>query len=184
MARVPRAPPTGRSSIRRSSRARTSRPGRPSPVTERSRSSATAAMLASASPRKPRVWMRARSSTVVNLLVLWRSTATATSSAGMPQPSSVTSISALPPRSTATSTRRAPASSALSSSSRTSEAGRSITSPAAILPLISGGRRRMLTCGAPAAARTAPSGRPAARVARGPAPEGRPAPGVRAEGAS
>ena len=79
----------------------------------------------------------------------------ATWSGGIPVPSSVISIRALPPCSTATSMRRAPASRALSRSSRTTEAGRSMTSPAAILPLISGGRRRMLTSAGFAVARRA-----------------------------
>src|SRR6266853_1885688 len=51
----------------------------------------------------------------------------------MPQPLSVTWISFLPPPSTCTRMRVAPASSAFSSNSLSTEAGRSTTSPAAIL---------------------------------------------------
>ncbi len=51
----------------------------------------------------------------------------------MPCPSSVTRIHLPPPSSRATSTRPAPASRAFSISSLTTDAGRSITSPAAIL---------------------------------------------------
>src|SRR5664279_1329447 len=55
------------------------------------------------------------------------------SSRTIPQPSSVTWISFLPPASTVTRMRRAPASNAFSNNSLTTEAGRSTTSPAAIL---------------------------------------------------
>jgi hypothetical protein len=55
-----------------------------------------------------------------------------TSPAGMPQPSSWIFSSRRPPPRTSTVIRRAPASSAFSTSSRTTDAGRSTTSPAAI----------------------------------------------------
>jgi hypothetical protein len=58
----------------------------------------------------------------------------------MPLPSSVTTMRATPPASSATSIAPAPASSAFSTSSFTTEAGRSITSPAAICPWTIGGR--------------------------------------------
>ena len=51
----------------------------------------------------------------------------------IPDPSSITRIMRLPPDSTSTRIDRAPASSAFSSSSFTTDAGRSTTSPAAIL---------------------------------------------------
>ena len=63
----------------------------------------------------------------------WLATASGSSSAAMPQPSSATRISSPPPCSTVTSIRRAPASTEFSSSSLSTLAGRSITSPAAIL---------------------------------------------------
>jgi hypothetical protein len=55
------------------------------------------------------------------------------SSRSMPQPSSAMRISRRPPLSTSTRTSLEPASSAFSSSSLTTDAGRSTTSPAAIL---------------------------------------------------
>ena len=61
----------------------------------------------------------------------------------MPWPSSLTRISAAPPSRRSTVTVRAPASSAFSTSSFTAEAGRSTTSPAAILLTSASGSRRM-----------------------------------------
>src|SRR5882724_8456423 len=58
----------------------------------------------------------------------------------MPSPSSRTAISSSPPAARRTSTCPAPASSAFSISSFTTEAGRSMTSPAAIWPCTAGGR--------------------------------------------
>src|SRR2546427_12161620 len=107
-------------------------------VTRRTR--ATAAMLGSASPRKPSVATVGRSSARASLLVAWRAKATCASSAVMPSPSSRTAISSSPPAASRTSTCSAPASSAFSTSSFTTEAGRSITSPAAICPCTAGGR--------------------------------------------
>src|SRR5215467_5776084 len=60
----------------------------------------------------------------------------------MPEPSSATRISPSPPPAIATLMRRAPASIAFSISSLTTLAGRSTTSPAAILLTISGGSCR------------------------------------------
>src|SRR5216683_2011596 len=57
----------------------------------------------------------------------------------MPQPSSTTRIKSAPPCSISTSIRLAPASTEFSSSSFTTLAGRSITSPAAILVMTAGG---------------------------------------------
>ena len=97
--------------------------------------------------------------------------------ARMPRPSSVTRMRPSPPSSISTVIRVAPASMALSSSSRTTETGRSMTSPAAIrAPPRAGGRgsararaslslgdaslrRASGRCGAAPAARTA-SGSP------------------------
>ena len=52
----------------------------------------TAAMAASASPRKPSVPMAARSAAERSLLVAWRRKAVGNCSAGMPQPLSVMRI--------------------------------------------------------------------------------------------
>ena len=87
---------------------------------------------ASASPRKPRVRMWNRSSAVRSLEVACRLTAVSNSSAGIPQPSSMISISFFPACSMWMTIFFAPASMAFSISSLTTEAGRSITSPAAI----------------------------------------------------
>src|SRR5206468_503853 len=88
-----------------------------------SRTRATAAMLGSASPRKPSVATVGRSSARASLLVAWRAKATSASSAAMPSPSSRTAISSSPPAASRTSTWWAPASSAFSTSSFTTEAG-------------------------------------------------------------
>ncbi len=93
---------------------------------------ATAATLASASPRKPSVPMSASSLGSRSLLVACRVTANNRSSGWIPRPLSRTAISVKPPSSSSTSTRVDPASIALSTSSLTTEAGRSTTSPAAI----------------------------------------------------
>src|SRR5262245_3592833 len=61
----------------------------------------------------------------------------------MPQPSSTTRIRSVPPCPSATSMRVAPASTEFSSSSLTTLAGRSITSPAAILLTTLGGSWRI-----------------------------------------
>ena len=57
----------------------------------------TAAMAASASPRKPRVPMQDRSSCVRSLEVAWRKKAVFSSSGAMPQPLSLTRIRLIPP---------------------------------------------------------------------------------------
>jgi hypothetical protein len=105
--------------------------------------SAIELMAASASPRKPMVPTASRSCSEAILLVAWRLRATGSSSRGMPKPSSSTRISRTPPASSRTVTWVAPASSALSTSSRTTEAGRSTTSPAAIWLISSSGSSRM-----------------------------------------
>src|ERR1700678_2099219 len=61
----------------------------------------------------------------------------------MPQPSSITRISLLPPDSVSMRMERAPASKAFSSNSFTTEAGRSTTSPAAILLATDSGSMRI-----------------------------------------
>ena len=62
----------------------------------------TDAMLGNASPRKPSVASASRSSSVAILLVACRDNASASSSRGMPQPSSVTRMSLAPPPSIST----------------------------------------------------------------------------------
>jgi len=94
---------------------------------------ATAAMLARASPRKPRVWILVRSSTVAILLVAYRSKARRRSSRFIPSPLSTTSHNVLPPLRITTIISSAPASMLFSTNSLTIEAGRWTTSPAAIL---------------------------------------------------
>ena len=77
--------------------------------------------------------MASRSASLGSFDVAWRSRASGNSSAVMPTPSSVTRTSAAPPSRRSTATAEAPASSAFSTSSLAADAGRSTTSPAAIL---------------------------------------------------
>ncbi len=100
----------------------------------------TAAIEGSASPRKPSVVNRNRSASVSILLVACRSTERKASSLDMPLPLSWIRISFLPPDSTSIRISSAPASREFSTSSLTTEAGRSTTSPAAILLQRSSGR--------------------------------------------
>ena len=100
----------------------------------------TDAMEGSASPRKPIVAIFERSSAERSFDVAWRSGASIASSRPIPQPSSETETRRRPPATTDTSMRPAPASSAFSTSSLTTDAGRSTTSPAAILFATSSGR--------------------------------------------
>ncbi len=93
---------------------------------------ATEAMEASASPRKPMEATDSSSESERILLVAWRATARGSSSRGMPKPSSLTAMRRMPPPSRRISMARAPASMAFSRISFSTEAGRSITSPAAI----------------------------------------------------
>ncbi len=119
---------------RRAPLRKTQRQPRPSSLSAVSRSmSATSRIDGRASPRKPRVSRRSRSSNSASLDVLWRRKAISTSSAPKPQPSSSTRTSSLPPALSSTAISPAPASMAFSTSSLTTESGRSITSPAAIL---------------------------------------------------
>src|SRR5450830_1751807 len=105
--------------------------------------SAIELIAASASPLKPMVPTDSRSGRLLILLVAWRLRAIGSSSRRMPAPSSSTAISRTPPASSRTVTCVAPASSSLSTSSRTTEAGRSTTSPAAIWLISSSGSSRM-----------------------------------------
>src|SRR5437879_6500744 len=103
----------------------------------------TAAMVGKASPRNPSVPIESRSSADLSLLVAWRSKASSASSCDMPWPSSITRIMRLPPTSTSTPMVFASASMAFSNSSFTTDAGRSTTSPAAILFATASGNMRM-----------------------------------------
>ena len=95
----------------------------------------TAAMLASASPRKPSVLTVSRSVMPAILLVAWGVKASSAFSGDMPVPSSVIRSDVISVFDIRISIRIvwAPASIAFSTSSLTTEAGRSTTSPAAIL---------------------------------------------------
>src|ERR671934_63621 len=109
---------------------------------------ATAAIEASASPRKPMVDTASRSARCAILLVACRASASGRSSRAMPSPSSSTCTRRTPPSSSVTLMARAPASTLFSSSSLSTEAGRSTTSPAAIwLTRSSGSTRIALTWG-------------------------------------
>ena len=103
----------------------------------------TELMAAKASPRKPMVATDSKSSRLPILLVAWRFKATGSSSGAMPAPSSSTEIKRVPPANRRSVIWLAPASKALSSNSRTTEAGRSTTSPAAIWLINSSGSSRI-----------------------------------------
>ena len=136
---------------------RTCQPLSASGVREASSSRLTEAMLGRASPRKPRLTTRSRSSRSAILLVACRDSARVSSSRGMPRPSSRTRISRRPPCSMSIARLRAPASRLFSSSSLRTEAGRSTTSPAAIWLTSCGGSRRMGMGGFYHAARRPPT---------------------------
>ena len=102
-------------------------------------------MLGSASPRNPRVDIASRSGTSVSLLVANRSKASTASSEAIPDPLSATLISSRPPATMPILISVLPASREFSTSSLTTEAGRSMTSPAAILDDTSWGSSRMGT---------------------------------------
>ena len=89
-------------------------------------------MLGRASPRKPKVRMEKRSSGRPILLVAWRRIASSSSTSVMPLPLSAMRIRSRPLPPISTSMFVAPASMAFSKSSLTTDAGRSMTSPAAI----------------------------------------------------
>ena len=121
-------------------RASSSQARSPSAVRDRMLVCETEAIAASASPRKPMVPTCSSSCRSRILLVAWRRRAMGSSSGGMPPPSSSTLMRRTPPAIRRTVIWRAPASRALSTSSRTTEAGRSTTSPAAIWLMSSSGR--------------------------------------------
>ena len=108
-------------------------PSSASAVRVRSSNCETEAILANASPRNPNVSIDSRSSIRLTLLVAWRSKASSASSRSMPTPLSETWMSRLPPARISTRIEVLSASTAFSISSLTTEAGRSTTSPAAIL---------------------------------------------------
>ena len=97
----------------------------------------TAAMLGIASPRNPSVVMEGRSEMDRILLVACLSKQRRRSSRFIPIPLSVTLMSPLPPFSILTVIRLDSASMLLSSNSLSTEAGLSITSPAAIFVAVS-----------------------------------------------
>ncbi len=103
-----------------------------SAVREVTATAATAAIEASASPRKPSVATFSRSVRDAILEVAWRASASGSCSGAMPRPLSVMAMRLTPPSSSRTVIWVAPASSAFSSSSLTTAEGRSTTSPAAI----------------------------------------------------
>ena len=102
----------------------------------RSEKRETDAIVGSASPRKPSVETFCRSEAEAILLVAWRRIAVSASVRDMPRPLSVTRMKLVPPPMISISTASAPASIAFSTSSLTTEAGRSTTSPAAILLMV------------------------------------------------
>ena len=81
--------------------------------------------------------------------VACRSTASGKSSLSIPDPSSTTRISDFPPCENSVSIREAPASIAFSINSLTTDAGRSMTSPAAIRLIAASVRRFMRSWGPP-----------------------------------
>ncbi len=129
---VPRGRAAGATSRMRPPSMRTRLPSASPSCCVTSSTRATEAMEANASPRKPSVETRSRSSAEVIFEVAWRSKASTASSRVIPSPSSETRSRRRPPASTSSSTRRAPASMEFSTSSLATDAGRSTTSPAAI----------------------------------------------------
>src|SRR5256885_4207318 len=103
----------------------------------------TAAIEASASPRKPMVDTVSRSARLAILLVACRVSASGSSSRAMPSPSSSIWMRRMPTSSSVMLIMRAPASMLFSTSSFSTEAGRSTTSPAAIWLTRSCGSTRM-----------------------------------------
>jgi len=97
----------------------------------------TAAILESASPLNPRDETFIKSSIDLILLVEWRKNAIGISSFEIPLPLSVILIKDIPPSLISIVTAVVPASIAFSTSSFTTDDGLSITSPAAILLIVS-----------------------------------------------
>ena len=106
---------------------------------------ATAAMEASASPRKPMVCKANRSAASRILEVAWRSKERRASVSDMPFPSSMTWMAVFPASVINTWMFLASASMAFSTSSFTTEAGRWITSPAAIWLATESGNTRIIS---------------------------------------
>ena len=111
----------------------------------RSSTWAMAAIEASASPRKPIVWSENKSSAFDILEVLCRSKANRASVSVMPLPLSITCMSVLPASFSTIWMLVAPASMAFSTSSLITEAGRWITSPAAIWLATESGSNLMIS---------------------------------------
>src|SRR5437773_553402 len=153
VSRVPAEQPAGSAVSNSPPWMRTRNPPPPSRLRLTASTSATAAMLASASPRKPRVRIERKSSSARSLLVACRANASGTSTGCMPWPSSTTSLKPWPAASTRTSIRAAPASIAFSVSSLTTAAGRSTTSPAAMPSATVAGRIVMRAGSRPVSAR-------------------------------
>ena len=136
---VPRVPATRLCSIRSPPSYRMSVPSSSSTVCVCSVTRETAAIDASASPRKPSERMEKRSLAVESLLVACRKNAVSQSSSAIPLPLSMMRMLSIPPFSISMVTAVAPASMEFSTSSLTTELGRSTTSPAAIWFAILGG---------------------------------------------
>ena len=139
---VPRGWPTSRRWRRRPWAHLDLRPGRPRP---RPASAAPARRRprSTAAPRRGSRGSRSAAGPRARAAWRWRGARARARRrpALMPWPSSRTRTSVVPPSSISTWTLRAPASSAFSTSSLTTDAGRSTTSPAAILLTRSSGRR-------------------------------------------
>ena len=106
---------------------------------------ATDAIDGRASPRNPMVCSEKRSSALRIFDVAWRSKARRASVTDMPIPLSMTCIDAFPASVTSTCILSAPASTAFSTSSLMTDAGRCITSPAAIWLATESGRSCILS---------------------------------------
>ena len=97
-------------------------------------------ILYKASPLNPKVSIDSKSDSEYILLVECLSKATSTSSSSIPLPLSDTTMEFIPPAEVEINILSAPASKEFSTNSFTTDAGRSITSPAAIKAAISGER--------------------------------------------
>src|ERR1700682_4928412 len=153
LTRVPAGLPTGPLAICAPPSTSTRYPSPPSPGRLTASTRAPAAILASASPRNPSVWIVRRSSSEWILLVACRRNASGRSTGAIPIPSSTTSIRRCPAPSMPTWIRDAPASIAFSTSSLTTAAGRSTTSPAAMPSATAVGRMEMRASSRPASVR-------------------------------
>ena len=96
----------------------------------------TAAILESASPRNPRLFIEIRSLSLTIFEVACLKKAVFTSFESIPQPLSVILIRSIPPFFISTVMEELPASIEFSKSSFTIDAGLSTTSPAAILSIV------------------------------------------------